>query len=55
MTRRDRVQVYRDLHGEWRWRLVAPNGAIIADSSESYVSRWNAYRAARRFLRTDAA
>lgn len=28
--------VYRDDAGEWRWRLVAGNGRIIADSGEGY-------------------
>jgi uncharacterized protein YegP (UPF0339 family) len=28
--------VYRDAADEWRWRLVAGNGRIIADSGESY-------------------
>ena len=25
--------------GEWRWRLVASNGKIIADSGEGYQSK----------------
>jgi uncharacterized protein len=28
--------VYKDLAGEWRWRLKAVNGRIIADSGEGY-------------------
>jgi uncharacterized protein YegP (UPF0339 family) len=52
---KDRLEIYRDLRGGYRWRLVAPNGRIIADSSESYTRRWSAWRAARRFLHTDAA
>lgn len=31
----------------WYWRMVAPNGKIIADSAESYVSRANVMRAVR--------
>jgi uncharacterized protein YegP (UPF0339 family) len=27
---------YKDQKGEWRWRLVAANGRIIADSGEGY-------------------
>jgi uncharacterized protein YegP (UPF0339 family) len=27
---------YQDAKGEWRWRLVAANGRIIADSGEGY-------------------
>lgn len=30
--------LYRDTANQWRWRLVAANGRIIADSAESY---WN--------------
>ena len=29
---------YKDAKGEWRWRLVAANGRIIADSGEGYSS-----------------
>jgi uncharacterized protein YegP (UPF0339 family) len=41
-----KFQVYRDRAGEFRWRLVAPNGNIIADSGEGYETRYNAKRAA---------
>lgn len=30
--------MYKDTANQWRWRLVAQNGKIIAVSSESY---WN--------------
>ena len=29
---------YKDSKGEWRWRLKASNGRIIADSGEGYAS-----------------
>jgi uncharacterized protein YegP (UPF0339 family) len=29
---------YKDAKGEWRWRLVAANGRILADSGEGYKS-----------------
>ena len=32
----DTVHVYRDHVGDWRWKRVAPNGRIIADSGEGY-------------------
>lgn len=32
------IEVYRGQDG-WRWRLVAANGKIVADSGESYVKR----------------
>jgi uncharacterized protein YegP (UPF0339 family) len=28
--------IYKDLVGQWRWRLVAANNKIIAVSSEAY-------------------
>ncbi|MFL6256754.1 MAG: YegP family protein [Pyrinomonadaceae bacterium] len=31
--------VYKDAGGEWRWRLVAGNGRIIAASGEGYQHR----------------
>ncbi len=31
-----RMEKYRDRQGLWRWRLVASNGRIIADSGEGY-------------------
>jgi uncharacterized protein YegP (UPF0339 family) len=37
-------EVYEDSAGEWRWRLLAPNGNIIADSGEGYVSKQGAKR-----------
>lgn len=38
-------QFYQDTRGEWRWRVVAGNNKIIADSGEGYDSKWNAERA----------
>jgi uncharacterized protein YegP (UPF0339 family) len=46
-------RVFEDAAGEWRWRFVAANGEIIADSGEGYVSKRNAQEAAER-VRTDA-
>jgi hypothetical protein len=39
-----RFELYRDSAGEWRWRLVAANGNIIADSGEGYRSKQGARR-----------
>lgn len=44
MARRQTFEVYEDSAGEWRWRLVAPNGNIIADSGEGYSSKQGAKR-----------
>lgn len=32
-----RFDVYQDTAGEWRWRLRAANGRIVAESGEGYV------------------
>lgn len=34
--------------GNWRWRLKASNGNIVADSGEAYSSKGNAKRAIGR-------
>ncbi|MFN2299291.1 MAG: HVO_2922 family protein [Anaerolineales bacterium] len=34
-----KFEVYKDKGGEYRWRLVAPNGQSIADSGEGYSSK----------------
>ncbi len=44
MPSEPRFEVYEDNAGEWRWRLVAPNGEIIADSGEGYVTKQGARR-----------
>lgn len=46
MKRPARMYVYQSRDG-WRWRLVAQNGNIIADSGQAYKSRRNARDAAR--------
>jgi len=33
-----KFQVYRDAADEWRWRLLAANGKIVATSGEGYGS-----------------
>ncbi|ERJ06190.1 hypothetical protein HLRTI_001819 [Halorhabdus tiamatea SARL4B] len=44
MTAQARFEVYRDRADEWRWRLVASNGEIIADSAEGYAAKQGAQR-----------
>lgn len=39
------IFLYKDVKGEWRWRFVAPNGEIVAISSEGYTRKANAKRA----------
>lgn len=40
-----KFHIYQDKRGEWRWRLKARNGRIVADSGEGYVTRGGALRA----------
>jgi uncharacterized protein YegP (UPF0339 family) len=44
----DRVQIYEDEAGEWRWRRIAPNGEIVSESGEGYTERNDAREAALR-------
>ena len=46
--RRAKLQIYRDVRREWRWRLQASNGRILADSGEGYRRRASARHAAAR-------
>jgi len=34
-----RFELYRDSAGEWRWRLRARNGEVVAESGEGYKRR----------------
>jgi uncharacterized protein YegP (UPF0339 family) len=34
-----KYHVYKDSSGEWRWRLKAANGKVLADSGEGYSSK----------------
>lgn len=40
-----KIHPYQDLRGEWRWRLVATNGRVMADSAEGYTRQIDLARA----------
>lgn len=40
-------QIYKDVVGQFRWRLIAGNGEKVA-ASEAYTERFSALRSARR-------
>jgi uncharacterized protein YegP (UPF0339 family) len=40
-----KVEIYKDLKGEFRWRIKARNGKILADSGEGYKRIGAAFRA----------
>jgi uncharacterized protein YegP (UPF0339 family) len=44
----DRVDIFKDKAGEWRWRRVASNGRIVSAWGEGSTRRWNAERSAKR-------
>ena len=46
--RTPKLEIYRDGRREWRWRLKASNGRIVADSGEGYRRRASVYEAVRR-------
>ncbi|HVK02841.1 MAG TPA: HVO_2922 family protein [Armatimonadaceae bacterium] len=34
-----KFEVYKDTKGEYRWRLKAGNGEVVADGNEGYASK----------------
>jgi uncharacterized protein YegP (UPF0339 family) len=36
--RKGKVEFYKDKKGEYRWRLKAPNGEMVANSGEGYTT-----------------
>jgi uncharacterized protein YegP (UPF0339 family) len=40
-TMAGQFEVYKDARGEFRWRLKASNGQIIATSGEGYTTKAN--------------
>ncbi len=50
-----KVEIYRDSRREWRWRMKASNGRILADSGEGYRRKASALQGARRVRELIAA
>ena len=46
--RRAKLEIYRDARSEWRWRLRASNGRIVADSGEGYCRHASVRKAVER-------
>ena len=44
----DRLEVFQDRRGGWRWRRVATDGAVVGAASEGYASREDCERNAQR-------
>lgn len=47
----DKVHIYKDASGEWRWKYVRSNGRIMADSGEGYKNRVDCVEAAEFVFR----
>ena len=45
-----KIEYYKDARREWRWRIKARNGCIVAASSEGYRRRANARANLRKLL-----
>ena len=48
-----RVEMYRDANGEFRWRAIANNSRIVADSGEGYKNAKDCLSAAQGVIGTD--
>lgn len=44
----ERVEIYRDKRGEYRWRRVAGNERQVAESGEGYIRKIDAVRMAKQ-------
>jgi uncharacterized protein YegP (UPF0339 family) len=44
-------ELYKDGNGDWRWRLLANNKKVIADSGEGYRKRSECHKAVDRVRR----
>lgn len=48
------AQVFPDVLGQWRWRIVAENGQIVGTSGEGYVNEAHAYLMLRQLFEPGA-
>lgn len=46
--RPDKWQFYLDVEKKWRWTRTAPNGEVVASSSQGYTRKQNAMKNAVR-------
>ena len=44
----DKLDVYKDNKGEWRWKITAPNGKIVGASTEGYKNKTDCEQNAKR-------
>ncbi len=48
-----KIEVFSDAAKEWRWRLIADNGEVVATSGEGYKNRAYCVRAADLYVEDD--
>ena len=39
-----KAELYKDADNRWRWRILARNGKVLADSGQSYSRRIDCHR-----------
>lgn len=47
------VEIYKDNKKEYRWRITAPNGNIVADSAEGYKNKSDCMEMAQKIFSGD--
>lgn len=50
-----KFEVFRSRNKQWRWRLLASNGKVIANSGESYRRRIDCLAAIKLVKQSDLA
>jgi len=45
-----RLELYKDIDKEWRWKIVARNGRIVAVGDEGYRKRATMKKTLRRLV-----
>lgn len=52
---KSKLQLYKDKKDEWRWRLKASNGRIVAAGGESFSSRAKCHTSVAKVWETFAS
>ena len=50
---KDHVKLYLDISGNWRWRFIAANGLVLANSGQGYSRRIDCITAAKHVTGSD--
>lgn len=45
-----KIEYFQDKKNEWRFRIIAKNGRIVADSGESYKNKKDCIQTAEKIL-----